>query len=522
MATATTPAVAPLLLDYKVADRTLAAMHASPAKVRVCVGPRGSTKSSSALMEIFRLANAMPPGKDGVRRSRALFVRASYPAILKSMLPTSSDWLSRAPGFHARHSTPPTISINTKLADGTTLDFEILFMSLPDTASLQGLRGVECSFVWADEFIELPLEFLSAVTGSMGRYPSRKSFDDQYIFDREGRPVAPYEPRVMLTTNPGAEGSEWHKWVDNPTTGVAVFGQGGAYDEYTPQQAEVYLKHNPALAPHAIERFGFVYLPSVKATFVRCISSGYTYWADIIHAASDRSEVLTLVCSRWATSKAGMPVWPNYSDDLHLSKEELEPIWDKPLVIGIDHSGLHAAAVIGQMVGNQLCLYESLSPSDEEGGMSFAEFLDEHLLPAIRARYQGMEIVITLDPAISRDQLRGRTVMEDLLDNGLSSKPASSNNPKLRIDSVAKRLMRKGGIVVSRGPHTEHILRALRGGHHYPRAADGTTKLAPAKKASSHPADALTYLSLYFDVAGRTSSSQAARPKLFGKPSVAR
>ena len=514
---------APLLLDYKAADHEIARFHASKSPVRALLGGRGSTKSSAALMEVFRAASSMPPGLDGVRRSRALFIRASYPAILKSMLATCVNWLGAAPGFSVRHSTPPTISVKTPLADGTTMDFEILFLSVPDIASLQNLRGIEASTAWIDEVVETPMEVLAAVSGCLGRYPGRNTFAPEHTTDANGRPKAPFSLFTVLTTNPGQMGSPWHRFYDRPPEDVEVFTQPGAYEEYTPAQAEQYLTEYPHLAPHAIERFSYVYLPNPRATFVRCISQGFGYWRAIILAASDRSEVLQLVCSKWATSKAGLPVWPSWSDDLHLAKTELEPDYQRPLLIGLDHSGLAASAVFGQMSGNQLLIFEAFCPGAEDGsGTSFEEFLDEHLLPALQARYSGMKVQVVLDPAISRDQLRGRTVVEALLDVGLSSVPAPTNNPQVRIGSVAKRLMRKGGIVISRSPLAQTLLDAMRGGYVFASAPDGSPKAAAKKDKHSHPADALTYLSTHLDIGGRTNASAAGRSKLAGRGSIAR
>jgi hypothetical protein len=513
----------PLLLDYKPADRTLAQMHNSTSAVRVVVGPRGSGKTSSAICELFRHARMMPPGKDGVRRSKALVIRGTYPSLVKTTLASVDSWLSGVPGYHTRHSTPPTTRVNTQLDDGTTLDFEIQYMALPDIPSLQGVRGTEFSFCWADEFVELPIEVLAAVSGSLGRYPSRNSFATEHTVGTDGRPIEPFTPFIIMTTNPASEGSLWHKWVDNPTEGVEVFTQVGAWAEYTPQQAEVYLKHNPELRPHSVERWGYWYVPEVRATYVRCISSGYAYWKKILMAAADRSEALMLVCARWATSKSGKPCWPGFDEALHFSKEELEPVPHLPVYVGLDQSGLHPACVICQMVGPSLIIYESLSPSDETGGTGLDEFLTDSLMPALQARYNGMRIEVVLDPQIARDHLTARTCVERLLDFGLGSKPAPTNDPKMRLDSVAKRLTRKAGIVVSRSEHTSHILKALRGGHHFARRPDGTHSLSPDKKSvSSHVADALGYASVHLDIAGRTGSATAGKSSTVGRGLLAR
>lgn len=519
----TTEAAKPnLLLDYAPADRVLAAMHASTAPVRVIVGPRGSGKTSSAICELVRHARMMPPGLDGVRRSKALVVRASYPALIRSTLASVEGWLSAAPGYHTRMSTPPTTQIHAALDDGTRMEFDIEYMALADIPALQGVRGTEFSFCWIDEFTELNIQVVAAVSGSLGRYPSRNSFSKALTTGPDGRPVEPFRSFILMTTNPSAEGGDWHRWVESPPEGVEVFVQTGAYTEYTPAQAEIYLRHSPHLTGHVVERWGYHYIPSPHATFVRCISSGYAYWRRILLAAADRSEALTLVCARWATTRAGMPCWPHYSDEGNLSRQEVDPYPDAPLVVGIDQSGVHPAAVICQMQGHSLVILESLSPSDENDGVGFTEFVQEHLAPALAERYMGLKVQIVLDPACPRDALTARTALDVLTDNGMSATLGPTNNPRMRLDSVARRIARKGGLVVSRGPHTQHILAALRGAHHFGRAPDGSTKVSPAKGPASHVADALGYASTFLDVGGRTSSSTAGRSALFGKSSIAR
>jgi hypothetical protein len=58
---------------------TVARFMQDDSKMRVLMGPVGSGKSVGCVMEIPRRAQAVPPMKDGIRRSRWVVVRNTMP-----------------------------------------------------------------------------------------------------------------------------------------------------------------------------------------------------------------------------------------------------------------------------------------------------------------------------------------------------------------------------------------------------------------------------------------------------------
>ncbi len=473
-----------------------------------------SGKSSSNLMELYGAACTIRPCKDGVRRSRWLIARESYPDLERTVIKTVNNWFGKL--AVTRYTVPPVTRIQHDMADGTSVECEFAYMALPDKASLQSLRSFELTGAFLNEVIEMPIGVIAAVTGSLGRYPSLTDFKKEDLVDKYGRSIAPYRSFILADTNPADEDHQWRlKFEDNPPPDAEVFIQEGAYLEFTEEHLAVYLHRLPQFKDLVIPRFGFFYVPNPAATYARIVNGGFNYWANMIRAAESLGDVRTLVCNKWAPTVRGKPVYDRYDEVTMLSKGDIEPFPDKPVHIGIDHSGLHPAAVLGQMIGPSLVLTDSLVPDyDATGGTSFTEFVDEYLLPLLGSRYPGMKTDIILDPAIARSQIDKATVYDVLAARGLVGRAALTNTPKIRIDSVQRRMNRRQGVLIARNTNNGPLLKALRGGYHYPEALTGGFKPEPLKNASSHVGDALGYLSIGIEAtggsgttAGRSSSS---------------
>ena len=134
----------------------------------------------------------------------------------------------------------------------------------------------------------------------------------------------------------------------------------------------------------------------------------------------------------------GKPVYPNFKQELHISKEELKATITQPIVIGIDF-GLTPAAVFGQRTAlgrwnilNELVCFDM-------GVMRFSELLRGE----IAKNYKNFDIQIYGDPAGDfRSQTDERTPFSIMRNYGLKALPAPSNDVALRIESVDTALQR--------------------------------------------------------------------------------
>jgi hypothetical protein len=327
-------------------------------------------------------------------------------------------------------------------------------------------------------------------------------------------PGAPlYRSFTLIDTNPGDEADPWReKFEDAPPHGAFMGIQPGAFIELSPEAWTRYkLTHHPGKRdseiPHKA-KFGYTYIPNPEASYVRVVQGGYRYWANLIDTASSRGEVLKLVCNRWATAHTDASVFQSYNDEEHSTTDDIPINRASPVVIGLDHSGLHPAAVFTQVVGGCMVVLDECVYTDEKRGMTFEEFVGTQLVPMIQSRYAGCALDIVLDPSISRNQITGATVHHTLMQYGLAGRSAPTNDPRLRREAVARFLNRKRGFKV--GPNVPRVRAAMRGGYRYKMSAAGLPTGDTVKDNHSHPADALQYAALGYGFEATLGSGLSA------------
>jgi hypothetical protein len=499
-----------MTLTYRAADKVIEQYHRSDAPIKYLRGPRASTKTVAAIMEMWSRSCRIKPGKDKVRRSRWLLSRKTYPSINRTILNSVVDWLG--PYGELRMSTPPVINFKLPLKDGTMVESEWLFMAVPDENSFQDFRSLELTGAFTNECIEHPFGLITALAGCFNRYPSLNSFAPEDLVGPDGEPVPPYQSVHLLDTNPGPDDDAWRTgFEDAPPRGALMLVQPGAFMELDEAEFRVWQQRVPGA--DYIKKFNHYYVPNPAATYARFVNGGYKYWADMIETATSRAEVQKLVCNQWATTATGKACFPAYDDNKHWGKQEQDPIHYLPLHIGLDHSGLHPAAVIGQVVGGQLRLLDEVIFEDDKAGMTFTEFVQSELGPLLASRYAGMEAQIHLDPAIMRSQIDGRTVFNVLVEAGLTGRPAATNDPKMRRDAVTRWLMRPGALVIS--PRLPRLRAALRGGYQFKTNSQGVPTTEVVKNKHSHPAEGLQYLCVGI-MAGTSSGSTLGKSERTG------
>jgi hypothetical protein len=95
--------------------------------VSLIEGPVGSGKTVGTLMKGF-IKSVQQKAHLGVRYSRGMFIRNTYPELKSTVIKSFQDWFpeSIAP---IKWDAPITATMKFPLADGTKLDLEIYFMS---------------------------------------------------------------------------------------------------------------------------------------------------------------------------------------------------------------------------------------------------------------------------------------------------------------------------------------------------------------------------------------------------------
>jgi hypothetical protein len=423
--------------------------------ISLAVGPVGSTKTTAGIMKILHHAALMAPCKDGIRRSRAIWVRNTREQLRDTSIPDFLKWIpDGVMGVFLKTEYKFLIKVGE-------IECEVLFRGLDDANDVRRLLSLQASFFVFDEFREIHPDIYNAAQGRIGRYPDK-------MMNGVGCKTDDGDPNMHLwgMTNPPDMDTYWEDLLTDPPDNVHVTIQPSG------------------LSPEADWT---KYLPD---DYYDNLSQGKTEdWIDVyIHA-------------QFGKSLSGLPVFRSFDRAVHVAKEELTPMFtDSPLIIGVD-AGLTPAAVIGNVAyDGRLVIYDSLI-SD---GMGALRFVRERLKPLLVNKYPGRRALVIIDPAaFQRAQTDERTVADIYKNEGFTVKPARTNAVAARISAVDKYLTRvvDGKYSLLACPtHATNLVQALAGKYRYKINTKGVRDEKPEK---SHPwsdiADAFQYLCLHAD-----------------------
>ncbi len=431
------------------------------------VGPIGSGKTTAAIMKIAYHASLMAPCPDGIRRSRAVWVRNTREQLRDSSI---KDFLQWFPDGEAGLFTKTEYSFLMRFGD---VECEVLFRGLDDANDVRRLLSLQVSFGILEEFREINPAIFDALQGRLGRYPSKALNGVGCVAD-DGTA----NKHLWGATNPPDMDTFWEQFLSNPPDNADVFFQPSG------------------LSPEAdwVE-----YLPD---DYYDNLAKGKSEdWIDVyIH-------------SKFGKSLAGKAVFRTFDTAFHVAKEPLTPIRSSshPLIIGVDF-GLQPSASISQLdPKGRLLTYDALT-SD---GSGILQFTRSQLKPLLAQKYAGFQVLVIGDPAgAQRAQTDERTCFDILRAEGFAVRPARTNAVAARIAAVEQFLSRQidGGPGYLIDPGARVLIDAMRGGYRYKLKKSGEHETSPEKNHHSHIADAHQYACLHADnAAGRALEVPRAR-----------
>lgn len=448
----------------------------SNAFISLIVGPVGSTKTTAGIMKIAYMAKQMAPCKDGIRRSRAFWIRNTKEQLRDTSIP---DFLKWFPDGVAGVFMKTTSEFLLKFSD---VECEVKFRGLDDANDVRRLLSVQCSFAIFDEFREIHRDIFEAMQGRLGRYPDKSMVPHrkEWGHDKKGDPIGGCvtddgkpNKHVWGMSNPPDVDSFWEQILTVPPDNAEVFFQPGG------------LEH---------EADWTKFLP---ADYYDNLAEGKTAdWIDVY------------INGKFGKSLAGQPVFRAFRSDFHVAKQPLIPLRvasdpvqssERPILIGADF-GLTPAAVLGQIDarGRLLC-YSALTSE----GMGALRFIREKLKPHLAQKFPGMQTLVIGDPAgVQRSQTDERSVFDIFKQEGFRIIPARTNALPGRIAAVDNWLGRQidAGAAVLLDPHDcKPLIVAMRGGYRFKINPKGEVAEQPDKNMHSHIADAMQYLSLHAD-----------------------
>ena len=423
--------------------------------ISLAVGPVGSTKTTAGIMKIVHHAAQMAPCKDGIKRSRCIWVRNTREQLRDTSIPDFLKWIPDGiMGSFLKTEYKFVIKVGE-------VECEVLFRGLDDANDVRRLLSLQASFIIFDEFREIHPDIYNAAQGRVGRYPD-KMMNGVGCKTDDGRPNA----HLWGMTNPPDMDTFWEDLLTEPPENVHVTIQPSG------------------LAPEADWT---QFLPD---DYYDNLSQGKTEdWIDVY------------INAQFGRSLSGLPVFRSFDRTVHVSKSTIKPMFsDDPLIVGVD-AGLTPAAVVGQVAyDGRLIIYDA-KISD---GMGALRFVREVVKPLLVNKFPGRRAVVVIDPAaFQRVQTDERTVADIWRAEGFMVRPARTNAVAARITAVDNFLTRivdgKYGVVIDPDDAVP-LIQALAGKYRYKINTKGVRDEKPEK---SHPwsdvVDAFQYLCLHAD-----------------------
>ena len=426
----------------------------SDAFVSLIVGPVGSTKTTAGIVKIAYHAKQMAPCKDGIRRSRAIWVRNTREQLRDTSIPDVLRWF---PDGQAGVYLKSEYKFILRFDD---VECEILFRGLDDSNDVRRLLSLQASFGILDEFREINPEIFNALQGRLGRYPSKLDNGVGCVTD-DGTSNA----HIWGMTNPPDMDTFWEQYLSDPPANAECFFQPSGLSQ--------------------------------DADWVEFLPDGYYE-----NLAEGKSEdwIDVYINAKFGKSLSGQPVFRAFDRDTHVAEKELNYIKasTNPLVIGMDF-GLTPACTISQidMQGRFLTYADLVSE-----GMGTLRFVREKLKPLLANKFPGMPVIVIGDPAgQQRAQTDERSVFDILKQEGFRVIAAKSNSIVARLTAVDKLLTRSvdGDPAMLIDPSCKNLINALRGGYRYKVKSSGDVDDKPEKNKYSHIADAFQYACLHAD-----------------------
>lgn len=439
------------------------AFHNSDAFVRGLMGPVGSGKSSSCCVEIMARAVKQKPGKDGIRRSRWLVIRNTYPELKSTTIKTWQTWF---PDNVAPMKWDAPISSTAKIpdiGDGTGVELEVLFMALDRPTETGKLRSLELTGAWINEASEIPKEIFDMVTQRVGRFPSKLQGGPSWC-------------GIILDTNPPDDDHWYYKLAE----------------EEKPKEWEFF--RQPGGLIRIFEGEEARYEPNPEAENVLNLPGGYNYYQQQVPSKTD-DWISVFLLGNYGSTADGKPVYPEFKDKIHTLQEDVEADKHLPIVLGWDF-GLTPACVVMQVTPRgQIIILEEFVSED----MGIRQFANDIVKPALLNKYAGIHRISVADPAGNiRAQTDERTCLQELYEAGIATEPAGTNDFVIRREAVAFYLtkMSDGEPSFALNPSCTMLRKGFNGRYKFERlrtTGPSRYKDRPLKDEYSHIHDALQY-----------------------------
>lgn len=414
------------------------------------VGPVGSGKTTGLFFKLVYMAKLQEPSPDGIRRTKAVIVRNTASQLRDTTLASWNYWFKDGVAGTWR----ATDSKFTLRFDD--VECEVLFRPLDTPDDIERVLSLEVTFAIIDEFVNVPLSIIDALSSRVGRYKMP-----------DGVAVTNYG--VWGSSNPSTEDNQWYPYLH----------------ENLPDNATYF--HQPS---------GF----SDQAENLENLPGSRKYYENQAKGKS-KSWIAQFIDAEWGYSASGKPVVDTFNADLHIAKSSLTYAPNTDLILGFDPGLACSAFTFGQEdLHGRLKVYGELVQS----GYGVTRLISERLKPYLRQRFPGAHVVIAPDPAAALRSQRDEKTVIDELKRHFDVRYETNNRLPQRLNAIERyttRLTDVGPALLIDPHECPILLRALKGGWRFGiNTKDDSMKSADPEK--THPysdvGDSFGYLARYY------------------------
>ena len=436
------------------------------------IGPVGSGKTTGLFFKLVYMAGLQAPSPiDGVRYSKAVIVRNTFPQLRDTTIPSWKYWFKDGIAGEWQKTENRFI---LRYAD---VECEVLFRALDTPDDVDRVLSLEVTFVILDEFVTLKKEIVEAIAARAGRYPPK--------IDGGATNWG-----VWGSSNPGNEDSWWYEHLVSTEL---------------PSHTNLYVQPSGT---------------SPDAENLENLPGQQNYYPSLVEGKSEEWVKQFIEC-QWGFSLDGRPVFPMFRPDMHVSKKPLLPNPYMQLVVGVDPGRGSGAIVIGQEdLHGRLLIYDEIITK----GKGAERVILEHLKPLLRHKYPGFKVVIAPDPSANNGGQTDERSIIDVYRKHFTVKYESNNTLTPRLEAVEHYMTRLTDV----GPallidlRCKQLTRAFSGGYRYTINRKDMESPTPEKNPYSHPADAAQYLARHFRKQHERNEKDKNLPvrRTYGHPQV--
>jgi hypothetical protein len=440
----------------------------SDAFIRALLGPFGSGKSSACVMELAQRGLQVPPGPDGVRRSRWAAVRNTNKELEDTTERVVLEWLKPQQIGGVWTPSKHNYLIKGLRAEGDQqgAEIEIMFRALDRDDQIRDLLSSEYTGAWIHEAREINWAVIDAMQGRVGRFPRLAD-------------TGPFWSGIWMDTNPPDVESDFFKFFEETDHSETVAELAKIIPGLTVDSYRAIFKQ-PSGRSSIAEN-----LPNLPTGYYQRLAIGKSPEWTKVYVDGDYGFV-----------SDGKPVWPEYVDQLHCPPDKdkwPKPNQNLPIVRSYDF-GLTPACIFSQITTRgQWIVFDELVATR----MGTDNFSDEVIEYSAR-NYPRCEFQDIGDPAGANPTETNETTSSFRIMHakGILIEPGIQTL-EIRLESVRKplRTLVDGKPQFVLHPRCSKLRRGMMGGYHFRRMRISGERYtsSPEKDSFSHPCDALSY-----------------------------